>query len=131
METLKQQNISIQQLKGKPALVVFWATSCPGCIKEMPHLVELYHQLHHKGLEIVGVAMQYDVQEQIEKLVKLRNIPYPITHDSNGKIAQAFGDVKLTPTTFLINPDGNIVRQKIGDIDFAKLRSDIELMLKG
>ncbi len=131
MTTLKQQTISVDGLKGKPALVVFWATSCPGCIKEMPHFVELYHQLHDKGLEIIGVAMAYDIKRQVERLVELRKIPYLITHDNDGKIAAAFGDVKLTPTTFLINPDGQIVRQKIGELDFKQLRADIEHMLKG
>ncbi len=131
MTTLQQQQIDLQQLNGKPTLVVFWSTTCPGCIKEMPHLIELYDQLHHQGLEIIGVAMAYDTPEMVKKLVALRKIPYTITYDNGGDIASAFGGVKLTPTTFLINPDGNIVRQKIGDLDFAKLRHEIESMLKG
>ena len=109
MQTLQQQKISIKQLQGKPAIVVFWSTTCPGCIKEMPHLAELYHDLHSKGLEIIGVAMEYDEPAQVEKLVQLRKIPYTISYDQGGAVAKAFGDVKLTPTTFLINPEGKIV----------------------
>ena len=57
--TVDGKKIDLKTLKGKPVLVTFWATSCPGCIKEMPHLIELYHELHNKGLEIIGVAMPY------------------------------------------------------------------------
>lgn len=121
--------LELQQLHGRPVLVTFWATSCPGCIKEMPHLIELYHDLQPEGLEIIGVAMGYDPPNHVLQMRKERNIPYPIALDIDNRLAQAFGDVKLTPTHFLIDPQGRIVQHKIGELDMAKLRSRIIAML--
>lgn len=129
--TLEGGTVRLSSLKGKPTLVVFWATTCPGCIKEMPHLVELYEELHPRGLELIGVAMAYDPPGQVKEMIKLRQIPYTIALDSKGAAARAFGDVKLTPTSFLIDPQGRIVQQRLGEMDMPQVRSRILGMLKG
>jgi peroxiredoxin len=128
--TLEGEAIQLSSLKGRPALVVFWATTCPGCIKEMPHLVELYEELHPQGLELIGVAMAYDPPDQVKEMIKLRQIPYTIALDSKGDAARAFGDVKLTPTSFLIDPQGRIVQQRLGEMDMPQIRSRILGMLR-
>lgn len=129
--TLDNKPIPLQDFRGQPLLVVFWATTCPGCIEEMPHLVELYEDLHPQGLEIIGIAMAYDPPDQVRTLVSQKRLPYPIALDSEGAAARAFGDVKLTPTSFLIDPKGRIVQQKLGDMDIAQIRTRIIGMLKG
>lgn len=121
--------IDLKALKGRPVLVTFWATSCQGCIKEMPHLIELYKELAPKGLEIIGIAMSYDRPDHILEMQKQKQIPYPIVYDGVNEASRAFGDVRLTPTTFLINPQGQIVRQKIGEIDMKLLHAQIITML--
>ncbi len=128
--TLSGEKVSLQQLQGRPVLVTFWATTCPGCVKEMPHLVELYNELGPQGLEIIGLAMAYDPEEQVREMVRLKQLPYKVALDSNGAAAQAFGDVKLTPTTFLIGPNGRIVQQKLGEIDMDALHNRILGMLQ-
>jgi len=121
--------LPLASLQGKPVLVTFWATSCPGCIKEMPHLIELYEELAPRGLEIIGIAMDYDPPNQVAAMRKARNIPYPIALDINADAARAFGNVRLTPTSFLIAPNGQIVFQKIGEMNIDALRADILAML--
>lgn len=128
--TLTDENISLQQLQGRPVLVTFWATSCPGCVKEMPHLVELYKEMGPQGFEIIAIAMAYDPEEQVREMVRLKRLPYKVALDSSGTAAQAFGDVKLTPTTFLINPNGRIVQQTLGEMDMGALRNRILGMLQ-
>ncbi len=130
MTTLTGENISLQQLQGRPVLVTFWATSCPGCVKEMPHLVELYKEMGPQGFEIIAIAMAYDPEEQVREMVRLKRLPYKVALDSSGAAAQAFGDVKLTPTTFLINPKGRIVQQTLGEMDMGALRNRILGMLQ-
>ncbi|MFC1772917.1 TlpA disulfide reductase family protein [Pseudomonadota bacterium] len=127
--TIDGRKLSIAGLRGKPVLVNFWATTCPGCVKEMPHLVELYKELNPQGFEIIGVAMAYDPPNQVVALSKARNINYPIALDIQNAAAMAFGDVRLTPTSFLVAPDGRIVHQKIGELDISKLRTLILEML--
>ncbi len=124
-----QRILDLKQLNGRPVLITFWATSCVGCVKEMPHLIELYKELAPKGLEIIGIAMSYDRPDHILEMQKRKGIPYPISYDATGKLSAAFGGVSLTPTTFLINPNGEIVRQKIGEMDMSILQAQIITML--
>lgn len=129
--TLDGDVVELAALRGRPVLVTFWATTCPGCVAEMPHLIELYRDLHDRGLEIVGVAMAYDPPAQVHEMVSRRSVNYPIALDADGTLAKAFGDVRLTPTHFVIDPQGRIVQQKLGELDFTALRARLEPMLKG
>jgi peroxiredoxin len=128
-QTLDGRTLTLEQLRGRPVLVTFWATTCPSCIEEMPHLIELYRELNPKGLEIIGVAMSYDPPEQVRAVAQRRQIPYPIVLDSKEHIAREFDNVRLTPTTVLISPDGRIVQYQLGLLDMPKLRETIETML--
>lgn len=128
-KTLKGENLALHDLRGKPVLVTFWATSCVGCMQEMPHLISLYKELHERGLEIVGVAMDYDPPNHVLETVQRWQVPYTISLDIDGSIAKAFDGVRLTPSNYLIHPDGRIVFRKIGEMDIARLRDDIIAML--
>ena len=127
--TIKGEEIQLASLQGKPLLVTFWATTCPGCIKEIPHLIELYNELAPQGLEIIGIAMDYDPPNRVLAMSKARNLPYPIALDIHADAARAFGNVRLTPTSFLIAADGRIVYRKVGTINMVRLREDILGML--
>lgn len=128
-QTLDGHTLTLEQLRGKPVLVTFWATTCPSCIEEIPHLVELYRELNPKGLEIIGVAMVYDPPEQVRALAKQRQIPYPIVLDTQERIAREFDNVRLTPTSVLISPEGRIMHYRLGLLDMPKLRDTIQKML--
>jgi len=123
------KKLELSSLKGKPVLITFWATSCPGCIKEMPHLSELYHELHPKGLEIIGIAMPYDRPDYVMEMIKRKKIPYLIAYDLKGEAVQAFGNVSLTPTTFLIDDNGEIVKKKIGEMKMSTWEKRIKLII--
>jgi len=124
------KELRLADYRGKPLLVTFWATTCPGCIREMPHLIELYRELAPRGLEIIGITMDYDPPNHVLAMREARRIPYPIALDIHADAARAFGDVRLTPTSFLIAPDGRIVYQVVGELDIDKLRADIIGMLQ-
>lgn len=111
----------------KPVLVNFWATSCPGCISEMPDMAKMKQELGDR-FEIVAISMNYDPKEQVEKFIQANPYPFIFTMDTDGAIAKAFGEVLLTPTSFLIAPNGNIVYQKIGIIDFEPVTERIKQM---
>jgi len=129
LQLIDGNKLDLSSLKGKPVLITFWATSCPGCIKEMPHLVELYHELHKEGLEIIGIAMPDDRPDYVMEMVKRKNLPYLIAFDLKAEAVRSFGNVSLTPTTFLIDDQGKIVKKKIGVINIASWKKRIELIL--
>ncbi|MDG4554275.1 MAG: TlpA disulfide reductase family protein [Candidatus Competibacter sp.] len=128
-QTLDGRTLTLEQLRGKPVLVTFWATTCPSCVEEIPHLIELYRELNPKGLEIIGVAMAYDPPEQVRAMARQRQIPYPIVLDSEERIAREFDNVRLTPTSVLVSPEGRIVHYRLGLLDMSELRNTIAEML--
>ena len=95
----------------------------------MPHLVELYEEFGNGGFELIAVAMAYDPPNRVLELAVERRLPYPVALDLDGSLAAAFGDVKLTPTSFLVAPDGRIIRHRVGEMDLAGLRRQIEDLL--
>lgn len=129
--TITGKKIVLKQLLGKPVVVTFWATDCPGCIKEIPHLVELYNDYHNKGLEMIAVAMFYDPPNRVVAMTKAKQLPYDVALDLRGLAAKVFGDVRLTPTTFLISPDSKIVMHQTGAFDIQDMKQRIETMIKG
>ncbi len=119
---------SLEQYNGKPILVTFWATDCTGCIQEMPDLIALHKQYTSKGLVMIDVAMAHDSPEHIKAMRDERQLPFIITWDSNNEIAQAFDNVRVTPTHFLIDPNGEITMRKIGAINKKLLESKLYSM---
>ena len=118
--------ISTQSLRGKVVMVNFWATSCVTCVKEMPQMVETYNKYKAQGLEFVAVAMQYDPPNYVLNFTETRQLPFKVAIDSAGDIARQFGDVSLTPTTFVIDKQGRIIKQYVGEPDFPALHKLIE-----
>jgi peroxiredoxin len=116
-------------LKGKVTLVNFWATSCVTCVAEMPKLVATWHRFHGRGYETLAVAMSYDPPSYVVNYAETRQLPFGIAIDNTGAVARAWGDVKLTPTTFVVNRRGEIVKRYVGEPDFAELHRLIEKLL--
>jgi peroxiredoxin len=131
LSTLDGKKIALESLHGKVVLINFWATSCPGCVKEMPQLAETYRKYHDRGLELIAVAMSYDPPEYVQNYARQRALPFTVALDVDGAAAQAFNQVKLTPTTFIIGKDGHILQQTLGELDFVKLHALLEQQLGG
>ncbi len=119
--TIDGKKISMADLKGKVVLVNFWATDCPGCIKEMPDLIKTYNDYKTKGFEIISVAMPYDPPAQVLNYTRQKALPFPVMHDGFSEITQAFGGVNLTPTAFIFDKQGKRLQRTIGELDFPKL----------
>ncbi len=127
--TTEGAQLAFSSLRGRPVLVTFWATTCKSCVREIPDLVDLYRELAPRGLEIVAIAMSYDPPNRVLEMRAARDIPYPVGLDLHADAARAFGKVRLTPTAFLIAPDGRIVFRKTGALSFPQLRQDILALL--
>ena len=127
--TINGQKISTQDLHGKVVMVNFWATSCATCVKEMPQMVETYNRFRQDGLEFVAVAMSYDPPNYVLNYAETRKLPFKVALDSGGDLARQFGDVNMTPTTFVIGKDGNIIKRYVGEPQFAELHQLLEKAL--
>jgi len=128
--TISGEKITSQQLLGKITLINFWATDCPGCINEMPGLIETYNQYKDQGLEVIAVAMYYDPPSRVISFTKNNNLPFPVVLDTNKEIINKFNNVKLTPTSIILDKNGYVINTIIGEIDFNEFNKKLINLLK-
>ena len=114
---------------GAPTLVYFWATSCVTCVAEMPEIISTYNKFASQGFDTVAVAMSYDPPAFVVNFAESRKLPFKVAIDNTGAVARAWGDVKLTPTTYLVNKKGEIVKRYVGTPDFVALHVLIGALL--
>lgn len=116
-------------MKGKVTLVNFWATSCTTCVAEMPKIISTYDKYKTRGYDTVAVAMSYDPPSYVVNYAETRKLPFKVAIDNTGAVAKAWGDVQLTPTTYVVDKRGAIVKRYVGEPDFAELHKLIEKLL--
>ena len=112
---------------GKVVLIDFWASWCPPCRKETPHLVELYKQYKNKGFEIVGISLDSKA-DAWAKGVKDLNITWIQLSDLKGwqNAGAALYGVNSIPHTVLVDKDGTIIAKNIhGEEIDAKLQETL------
>ena len=129
-KTLTGESISTNDLRGKVVLVEFWATSCVTCVEEMPKLVQTYNKYRQQGFETIAVAMDYDPPNHVLNYVQKNALPFKVALDIKGEIARGFGDIRLTPTSFLIDKQGRIVKQYLGAPRMQEFHTLLEKKLK-
>jgi peroxiredoxin len=127
--SIEGEKLTTADLRGRVVLVNFWATDCAVCVKEMPRLVQTYASYKEQGLELIAVAMRHDPPNYVLDYTEKNKLPFKVALDPMGKLAEAFDDVKLTPTTIVIDKRGNIVERILGEPDFKKLEKLIEQKL--
>ena len=94
-----------------------------------PRLAELVAKYKGKGYDMVAVAMSYDPPSYVVNYAQTRKLPFKVAIDNTGAVAKAWGDVQLTPTSFLVNKKGEIVKRYVGQPDFNELHRLIEKLL--
>lgn len=120
---------STADMRGKVTLVNFWATSCTTCVAEMPEIVATYNKYQAQGFDTLAVAMSYDPPSYVVNFAQTRKLPFKVAIDNTGAVAKAWGDVRLTPSTFIVNKQGEIVKTYVGAPNFEELHRLIEKLL--
>jgi peroxiredoxin len=121
---------STAEWRGKVVLVNFWATSCTTCVREMPQIVATHEKYSRRGYDTLAVAMSHDPPAYVSDFAQTRKLPFGVAIDNTGAIAKSFDDVRVTPTTLLVNRRGEIVKRYVGEPDFAALHRLIESLLE-
>lgn len=129
-KTIQGEMFDLQSLYGKPALISFWSTDCPSCIEEIPHLIELHNEFAAQGFKIIAVAMDYTPPNQVVAMADARNLPYTLVLDPESVIAKHFGDIRLTPTSFLLSPSGAIEKHILGPFNIQEIKTLVAQWLR-
>lgn len=111
---LDGKQIKLSDWRGKPVLVVFWATWCVPCVNEIPTLLDVYRKYHDKGLEILGVSFDSD-KLKLDKFLTDEKIPWPQHFDGmafDGGISMEWG-LSFIPVVALIDKHGKIVEENL------------------
>lgn len=112
-------------LYGRSVLVSFWSVDCTVCLRDMPRLAALHASLQDAGLTVIGVAMPDNPPPAVLATVERLQPGFPIALDVHGELVRAFGGVRVTPTLFLVDPQGNIRMTEHGALDEVRLRATL------
>lgn len=95
----------------------------------MPEVVATFVKYKDRGFETIAVAMSYDPPSYVVNFANRFKLPFIVSIDNTGKIARDWGDIQLTPTTYLVNKRGFVVKRYVGQPDFKDLNLLIEKLL--
>jgi peroxiredoxin len=128
LPTLAGDSLALSDLRGRYVLVNFWATWCPPCRAETPDLVALHHRFSDRDLTLVGISVDLEGPHVVQAFVDEYEVPYPIALGGDGA-AEAFGGAFALPTSFLLNPEGEIIGRFPGVFPADAMAEEFEQLL--
>ena len=108
--------VGLESYRGHVVLVNFWATWCPPCVEEMPSLERLHRALGPEGLSVLGVSVDED-EGAVREFVARHGLSFPILRDPGGHTAASYRTTGW-PETFIVGPDGTILRILVGPAEW-------------
>lgn len=114
---LENRPIRLSDFKGKLLLLNFWATWCPPCVEEIPHLEKLFQNYSKRGLVVLGISLDEVDNITVQTFVKKNEMTYPVAM-SQKKLEKDFGGIRAIPTSFLIDRNGKIIKKWVGYRDY-------------
>lgn len=117
------RTLDAKALRGRPLLIVFWASTCAPCVAEMPDLADLYKDLHPKGLELIALAMPYDPPNRVLAAREVLELPFPVAIDVNATLVRRLGVPPQTPQFLLVDGAGMVVAVHDGVWPIHELRA--------
>lgn len=123
--SLDGNQFNLAAMDGKTRLVTFISPDCPVSNKNLPVLDTLQNRFGDDSLEVVGITMPYDSVKQINQFRTENRVPFQLVSDTDGTIADAFVQVRFTPTSFLIDGEGNIAQRIVGRLNADDLAQQI------
>ncbi|MEH7439482.1 redoxin domain-containing protein [Neobacillus drentensis] len=130
LSTLEGESVKLSDYKGKKVILNFWATWCPPCKAEMPHMQNFYEQNKDNGIEIVAVNLTNldNGKDAIENFAKDNQLTFSIPLDEKGTIGMQYQAFTI-PTSYIIDSTGVITKKIVGPMDesmMANLTQDIK-----
>ena len=123
------KNVSLADFRGKVVILDFWATWCPPCIREIPDFIELYEQYKDKGFAMLGISLDQAGISVVKSFAERFKINYPIMM-TDGRVDKAYGGITSIPTTFVIDPEGNIRKKHVGYVSKDVFEAEIKTLLE-
>lgn len=129
LELFDGGRLSLSQLRGRNAMIDFWATWCPPCRQEAPTLARVWEEYRGKGVVFVGIDL-WDAEEEAKRFIARYGLTYANGPDRTGAIAVDFGVTGL-PEKFFLDREGRVVKKFIGPVTEDRLRRTLDELLAG
>ena len=120
--------VHLADYQGKVVILDFWATWCPPCRAEIPSFIDLQTKYGSKGLVIIGASVDQDGPAGVSAFISQNHMNYPVVMASDD-VAKAYGGIEGIPTTFVIDPSGNIVTSYVGATEESEFEAQIKPLL--
>lgn len=116
LKTLKGETVSLKDYRGRLIFLNFWATWCGPCRAEMPSMQRLWEEFKEEDFVILAINIQEE-SKLVSSFMNERGLSFPVLLDEKGKVARTYG-VRGIPTTFFLNPEGEIIGKAVGARDW-------------
>ena len=126
---LNKQPVSEKQLQGKVTLINFWYPSCPGCVIEMPKLIDTQTKFAGTSYQTIAISLPFNTEAEVRAYVAENKLPFIVAIDKTGQVGEAY-KVTLAPNSFLIDKQGKVIKAYLGEPDWAELHQLIDAELK-
>lgn len=111
---------SFEQYEGKWLIVNYWATWCALCMEELPELID-FHKNNNVDAVVVGINFEEIASKELRRFIEEKTIPYTVLSTLPIK-KTPLGLVPALPTTYIVDPEGNVVAGEVGMVT----REDLE-----
>lgn len=117
VDDIEGKTHKLSDYRGRNVVVVFWATWCPACNLEIPHLIELRNMFAEDKLAILAISDEEP--EHLKNFAESKDINYTVTSLGDSPLPEPFANVASIPTTFFIDPEGKITFAAVGVVSLA------------
>ena len=129
LKDLAGKPVKSSDFKGKVVVLDFWATWCPPCRQEIPGFISLQKKYEKQNVVVIGISLDEEGPGVVKRFIDANHINYPVVMGDE-KVATAFEINEGIPTTFVINPQGEIVSKHVGFTDESSFEKEIKPWLK-
>jgi peroxiredoxin len=128
--------VRLSEYRGRVVLLDFWATTCGGCIQEIPMFIEVAKAYERRGLTTIGVSEDIayvglknadEAWDRVRPFVRDRQVPYPVVM-GDSRVTAAY-DIKALPLTYLVDAKGRVAATYSGVVERANLEANIKALL--
>ena len=116
---------SLSDYRGKWVIVNYWATWCTSCQEDIPELEKFYERHKDRDAVVLGVNWEDIKTSWLRDFTDSMSMHYPILR-STPDPQTPFGVIMVLPTTFVLNPDGDLVARQVGPLTGAALDAYLE-----
>jgi peroxiredoxin len=123
------RRVTLEEFRGRPVIVNFWATWCAPCRRELPSLIRLHETMSGAGLTILAVSIDSD-RAAVDRFLAASPMPMPVLLDLSHQAADRYR-VTTVPSSFVVDPEGRVVERIDGEADWTsrELRMTLESLV--